>query len=144
MIKLCALCQFAGLVKYVIILNVSENNKTYLEDAIMTIAEKIEMYKGKKAFVDGLSAVFQNNPRGTTVTEIAYEVYQKEVENNTYFREYVIVHFSGGSIAPRTVNGNSNHANLRAIGSLVDGGYYDEVEDYRNLEELGYERVILY
>lgn len=107
----------------------------------MTIAEKIKMYKEKEAFVYGLAMAFIKVPKGHTVENIIYEVYQKEINGNTCFYEWIIVHFRGGAIAPITVNGNSNLANYRAIGNLIDGGYYNEVPYYLKMEEAGYERV---
>ena len=101
----------------------------------MTIAEKIEMYKGKKQFVDDVNKVFEQNPKYHSVTSIKYEVYSKEVADRTYFEEWIVVHFQGGSISTRRVNGNSNIANFRVIGFLIDGGYYDEVSDYEDLAE---------
>lgn len=110
----------------------------------MTVAEKIEMFKNKQNFVDTISSAFQNNPKGTSVESISYEVYQKELENlGTYFCEWIVVHFVGGAISVRSVNGNSNHANFRAIGQLIDGGYYDEVPDFITSTERGFERVVL-
>lgn len=108
----------------------------------MTIAEKIEMYTNKKHFVDGISKVFETLST-TGPKKISYEVYKKAInENTTYFCEYIVVTFEGGGKSPINVNGNSNSANFRAIGKLIDGGYYDEVEYYKNMEESGFERVL--
>ena len=55
----------------------------------MTIAEKIEMYKGKKAFIKNVSKAFEATPRISSVTSIDYEVYRKEIDKDiTYFAEY--------------------------------------------------------
>ena len=109
----------------------------------MTTIEKIEMYKGKKIFVDNISKAFETRPAGSSVTKVEYEVYEKEFNDITYFEEYIIVTYTGGAIATRIVNGNSNTANFIAISTLLDGGYYEEVERYRNLEKNGYKRVTL-
>jgi hypothetical protein len=73
------------------------------------------------------------------VTSIDYEVYKKEInEDTTYFAEYIIVNFFGGNKSVRLVNGNSCTANFREIGKLLDGGYYEEVRDYETLDDRGF------
>lgn len=113
----------------------------------MTVAEKIEMYKGKKAFIKDVSKVFEAGHKGSSVASVDYEVYIKDIElgdeNRTYFEEYVIVNYSGGSYAVKRVSGNSNTANFRAVGYLLDGGYYDENYTYDSLTTIGYELVEL-
>lgn len=110
----------------------------------MTIAEKIEMYKNKKAFITAISKAFETEPSASTVYSVNYEVYSKKInEDITYFEEYVIVYFCGGGFATKRVSGNSSTANFRAIGALIDGGYYDEVRDYETLVERGFELVSL-
>lgn len=109
----------------------------------MTTAEKIEMYKGKKAFVDKISDAFIE-PRVSSVENIDYEVYCKEVnDNTTYFVEYVVVTFKGGAISAAHVSGNSCTAIFRSIGTMIDGGYYDEVRDWETLPDRGFEYVAL-
>ena len=110
----------------------------------MTIAEKIEMYKGKKAFVKNVSKAFEVTPRVSSVTSVDYEVYEKKInEATTYFAEYIIVNFSGGGKSVRLVNGNSCTANFREIGKLLDGGYYEENRQYETLEDDGFTFVSL-
>jgi hypothetical protein len=105
----------------------------------MTITEKIEMYKGKKAFIKNISKAFEATPRISSVTSIDYEVYRKEInEDTTYFVEYIIVNFFGGGKSVRLVNGNSCTANFREIGKLLDGGYYEENRQYESLEDNGF------
>ena len=85
----------------------------------MTIAEKLEMYREKKQFIDGLCSVFKTRPKGSSVSEITYEVYKKSFgEDRTDFREWIVVHFDGGGSSPRLVTGNSNTANLKVLFSL--------------------------
>ena len=112
----------------------------------MTYEEKIKMYKVKKAFIDNLSKAFEAKPRASSVDSIEYEVYKKEStvnEGQTYFVEYLVVNFFGGAISVKTVNGNSCTANFRALGELIDGGYYDEVRGYETLDDNGFEKVNL-
>lgn len=50
-------------------------------------------------------------------------------------REYIVVHFVGGAISVRNVTYNSLPANIVELGKLLNGGYYDEVEDYIKLRK---------
>lgn len=113
----------------------------------MTMEEKIQMYKGKKAFINNISKVFEAGNTNSTVVSINYEVYHKEVvrDENTYqsYREFVIVNYFGGGKSVKTVSGNSNTANFRVIGTMLDSGYYDEIPDYNSLMECGYKPVDL-
>lgn len=110
----------------------------------MEMNERLEMYREKRNFINRLNAAFHPTPKGSTVTEISYEVYQKEYKDRLTFCEWIIVHFIGGGKSPRRVSGNSNTANLRVVGELVDGGYYDEVADYNIMStSKDYELVFL-
>lgn len=111
---------------------------------MMTITEKIEMYKGKKAFVDNVSKAFQSAITRTGVLAVDYEVYCKVIGPDlTHFVEYLVITFVGGGKSVRSVNGNSYNANFREIGNLIDGGYYDEVRDYEALRDNGFTKVEL-
>lgn len=50
-------------------------------------------------------------------------------------REYIVVHFVGGAISVRNVTYNSLPANIVELGKLLNGGYYDEVENYIELKK---------
>lgn len=108
---------------------------------MMTLEENIKMYKEKKAFIDAVNKAFQVRPKTHSVESIRYELYKT---SGTYFKEYIVVTFNGGAISVRTVSGNSDTANFREIGKLIDGGYYQEVEYYEALESVyGFEKVEL-
>ena len=113
----------------------------------MTFEEKITMCKGKKNFVDGISKVFETTTHNSSVTSIEYELYTRKViinkEPRDHFVEYIVVHFIGGGKSVRFVSGNSNTANFRVIGNLIDGGYYDENMEYDSLSEKGFTKVNL-
>jgi hypothetical protein len=117
----------------------------------MTFEEKTEMYKNKKAFVDGISKVFETNFVGASVSSVDYEVYKKDFnvvidgieEVRTGYAEYIIVNYIGGGKSVKRVNGNSNTANFRAIGTMLDGGYYAEMKEYSELTEEGWELIPL-
>ena len=113
----------------------------------MTFEEKITMYKGKKKFIDNISKAFEATPRVSSVTSIEYEVYHKQITRDEqtfdHFAEYLVINFFGGGQSPMLVTGNSCTANFRVLGPRLDGGYYDEVENYRTLEERGFTKINL-
>jgi hypothetical protein len=109
----------------------------------MTVEEKIEMYSEKKVFIGTLDTVFKMKPAGSSVEGISYEVYKKEIDDTPVFREWLVIHFDGGAIIPVQVTGNSNLANFRVIATYLIGGYYDEVQMYKRLPELGWELLPL-
>lgn len=109
----------------------------------MTLEEKIKMYSEKKVFIDALDTVFKMKPTGSLIEKISYEVYQKEINGDLKFKEWLVLHFEGGAYLAAQVTGNSNIANLRAISTYLDGGYYEEVRMYNFLPDLGWELLTL-
>lgn len=110
----------------------------------MTYEQRIHMYKGKKLFIEGISKVFENESLMSNVGSIDYTVLTKVIdESTTDYREFVIITFTSGARSIRTISGNSNNANFREIGNLIDGGYYDELKYYADLLESGYTIVKL-
>ena len=108
----------------------------------MTITEKLEMFKEKRNFIKNISKAFEAKPKGSSVQSVDYEVYRRDdAGDHAYFREYLVVTFFGGGKSVKNISGNSNTANLRALGTMVDGGYYDEIQDYEMVQTLG-EKVI--
>ena len=109
----------------------------------MTFEEKVAMWSEKKRFIEALDGVFQMKPAGSLIEKIEYEVYQKEIGETMRFKEWLILHFEGGAMLAAQVTGNSNIANLRAISTYLDGGYYEEVRMYNFLRDLGWELLTL-
>jgi hypothetical protein len=111
----------------------------------MTTEELLQMYREKKAFVDDIASVFKNNTKGHSVKDIVYEVWHKKREQlNDVFAEWIIVYFTSGAKSPCHVDCNSNTANFRAIGNIVDGGYYCDIFRYDDGQvSLGYKKVDL-
>jgi hypothetical protein len=108
----------------------------------MTNTQRIDMYKRKKTFINNISRAFELSE--STVMSVGYEVYRKEISpDDTYFMEYLVITFVGGAKIVRIANGNSDAANFREIGKLIDGGYYDEVDFYETILENGYTKVNL-
>lgn len=107
----------------------------------MTFEKRLEMYKNKRAFIKDIALAFNKNTSTHTVRDITYEVWNKTVETNTYYEEWIIVHFAGGACSPCRVSGNSNTANFRVIGNLIDGGYYKEEFIYADMIKSGYTKL---
>lgn len=111
----------------------------------MTIDEKLKMYREKKAFIAGIDKVFTQNSKGHSIAEISYEVWYKGHDEGWHeFLEWIIVTYDGGAKSYLRVTANSNAANFRAIGEVLDHGYYLDVETYRERQvELGFKKVNL-
>ena len=104
---------------------------------MLTMDQRMHMYHGKKLFIDHISKVFEDEYLMSNVEKVDYEVYSKLSPDghNTWYTEFVVVTFVGGAKSVRVISGNSNNANFREVGKLIDGGYYDEVEYYNRVKE---------
>lgn len=81
----------------------------------------------KISFVERLNFGFAGlKMKYTTVSKIDYDVFA--VDDRLY--EAVVVQYIGGGKAVANCAGNSMSAIFRAIGKLLDGGYYDELAWY--------------
>ena len=109
----------------------------------MTLEEKLKMYREKKQFIENLGYAFQVRPGCASVEGVEYEVYQKLYIDAMDFREWIIVHYTGGGKAMKIVTGNSNAANFVVIGAMLQGGCYEQVRLYQEQEDSGYERTKL-
>jgi hypothetical protein len=111
---------------------------------MMTVEERIKMYKDKKAFIDNLSRALELS--STTVQKVDYVVLTKynDLFKTDVYNEFIMVTYVGGVQSVRNVSGNSDAANLICLASLVEGDYYyPEIEYYENLLEEGYTEVDL-
>lgn len=111
----------------------------------MTIMEKLKLYREKKNFIWHLANAFIQYPMGHSVRNVTYEVWHKEHELFSHqFIEWLIVHYSGGAKSYLIVTGNSNTANFRAIGEVLDNGCYDNISMYEDQQvSLGYKKIDL-
>ena len=110
----------------------------------MTAEEKLKMYREKKQFIENLGFAFQVRPGCASVEGVGYEVYTKQFSDRiSETREWVIVYYVGGGKAMKIVSGNSNAANFVVIGSMLQGGCYEQVRMYEEQFANGYERVDL-
>ena len=105
---------------------------------MLTVEERMHMYRGKKRFIDHISKVFEDEYLMSNVAKVEYEVYSKAApDGDIWYTEFAVVTFVGGGKSVRNISGNSNNANFREIAKLIDGGYYDELEFYKRAKELG-------
>lgn len=111
----------------------------------MTEAQLLNMYKEKKWFVKNISDIFAQGVHGSDVTKIVYEVYTlpSKLDGRPFNTEFIVVHFKSGAFAPVEVTGNSNSANFRAIGNLLEGGNYDTVDRYNMISNAAGEPIEL-
>ena len=110
---------------------------------MMTVEERVKMYKGKKQFIDNISKALGLS--NTAVQKVDYVVltrYNDTFKIDVYY-EFVVVTFIGGAKAVKSVGGNSDSANFKEIGKLIGDGYYDEVNYYESLFEEGFTIVNL-
>jgi hypothetical protein len=112
---------------------------------MMSIEEKLKMYREKSGFIADIDKLFTHNSKGHSIRGISYEVWHKEHEKFGHeFVEWIIVTYSGGAKSYIKATANSNMANYRAIGEVLDHGNYSEVDTYRERQvELGYKKVNL-
>ena len=109
----------------------------------MTVEERIKMYKRKKVFVDSISKALEAS--NISVVKVDYEVYSKQDPNSNldYYSEFIVVTFFGGAKSVVNASGNSDCANFRAIGELIDGGHYDQVRYWEELPNNGFIKIDL-
>jgi hypothetical protein len=112
---------------------------------MMTIAEKLKMYREKSGFIADIDKLFTRNSKGHSIFGISYEVWHKEHEKFGHeFVEWIIVQYDGGAKSYIRATGNSHTANYRAIGEVLDHGNYSDVDTYCERQvELGYRKVNL-
>ena len=106
---------------------------------MLTMDQRLEMYRGKKFFINNISKVFELDSK-SNVERVDYEVYSRVSRmdgESVYYTEFVVVTFVGGAKSVRNISGNSNNATFREVGKLIDGGYYDEIPYYSGVKETG-------
>lgn len=103
----------------------------------MTNEERLECLREKQAFVSYIDFAFTTYQRSGYsesmggCEDVRYEAYQVTDAPFPYIREFVVMTYRGGAIAPKTVTANSLSAIMNDIAGLMYGGYYSEVEEYR-------------
>ncbi len=110
---------------------------------MMTIEERLKMYREKRQFIYDVSMVFIKNPKGHTVDGVIYEVLFNEDSHGNHFSEWLIIQYTGGAEARCCVSGNSSSANFRCVADMVEGGHYDENAYYNDLLARGWRKLDL-
>ena len=112
-----------------------------LNAAGMTDSHLLELYCKQEsvALIDDAfeKAAQVGYPFGSAV-RCEFRVYldkSKDRPGKYYLEEYLVVTYHGGAWAARRANINSNSSNFKEIGKLLNGGYYDEVDEVERLEK---------
>jgi hypothetical protein len=107
---------------------------------MMTIEEKLKMYREKRQFIYDVSMAFIKNPKGHTIDGIVYEVF---FVGDEHFTEWLTLQYFGGAEAHCCVSGNSNSANFEVIAKMINGGCYGENAYYQDLLNRGWRKLDL-
>ena len=110
---------------------------------MMTIEEKLKMYREKRQFIYDVALAFVKNPKGHSVDCAVYEVFFKEADWGTEIAEWLTVLYYGGAEAHRVITGNSSAANFEVLASMVHGGCYEQNRTYESLAERGFKKLDL-
>lgn len=110
---------------------------------MMTVEERLKMYREKKNFVFDVSMAFIKNPAGHSVDDITYEVLFKVNDLGEHFSEWITIWYQCGAEAHRCVSYNSNSANFRNIAEMINGGHYGDNQYYDDLIEKGWKKLDL-
>lgn len=99
----------------------------------------IRGYLGKVLSTQALDKVFAEasvrpvcNSEFGSLTHVRLRIFVHPGEED-WVDEMLEVVYDGGEMAHRSVNANSMSANLREIAKLADGGYYQEEQEYDEL-----------
>ena len=119
-----------------------------LDAAGMTDSKLWESYRKQESIALINSALVKASQVGYSFGSAVgceFRVYLDESKHHPgeyYLEEYLIVTYRGGAWAARRANVNSNAINFQEIGKMLNGGYYDEVDEVERLEKEAY-RLIL-
>ena len=91
----------------------------------------------KVKFVNDLNKVISTYKTG--IKKIEYRVFRcdfckDEFGGQVYHQEYLVVTYDGGALGVRSCNGDSFTAIFEELTKMLDGGYYDEVQDLHDYE----------
>lgn len=100
----------------------------------MLTAERKKELAGKIKFVKDIEAAVLNNIKN--VAAVNYEIYEHNDEKEaSWVEERLVVVFKGDAISVRNCNSTSCAGILKAIATLVQGGYYSEIPYYEELSK---------
>jgi hypothetical protein len=110
---------------------------------MLTIEERLKMYREKRQFIYDVSMAFVKNPKGHTVDGVIYEVFFRKTTRGTEFAEWLTVQYTGGAEAHVGISGNSNSANFERIAKMIYGGCYEYNGWYERLASEGWMKLDL-
>lgn len=98
---------------------------------------ELDELSAKKTFVLALSEALHRQYK--SIDSIDYDVF---IDKDGNLNEFLVMTYRGGAIAVRNCYGDSKNAILHEIANLSDGGYYDEVKDYRELKATKKQQIL--
>lgn len=110
---------------------------------MMTVEERLKMYREKRQFLYDVAMTFIKNPTGHTIDGVVYEVFFKETNFGPNFQEWLTLQYKGGAEAHRVISGNSNSANFVAVANMVEGGCYEYNNWYNQLSKEDWKKLDL-
>lgn len=63
------------------------------------------------------------------------DIYLDVFESEGYKQVYIVVEFVGGAKSVRNARANSLTLNIEEVSKMLNGGYYKEVEEYKDLKK---------
>lgn len=102
----------------------------------MTNQERHQMLKSKVAFVESINEALNKTVAESKlpipeVERVDYVVHLHS--NGQWIDERVVITYRGGAIGVRNCSGTSCVGIFTEIAKLLDGGYYDEVERFKDI-----------
>ena len=75
----------------------------------------------------------------TGIKKIEYRVFKcdhhtDDFGDQVHYQEYLVITYDGGAIGVRNCNGDSFTAISEELTKMLDGGYYNEVQDLHDCE----------
>ena len=90
----------------------------------------LTILKRKQAFVKEMGETLSQYIGHIASCE--YKVFKNTKQG--FYDEYLVIHFVGGGWLARRCNWNSCLAILQELAKYIEGGYYEEVDDIKALE----------
>lgn len=102
-----------------------------MEEELGLTGEYIDDLKKNRAYVEGIrNNEIENNKDRFSWKRLEYRAFAVD----GVIHEYIVLYGSSGKIvSAKNCSMNSRHAILRDIGEIIDGGYYDEINQFNDL-----------
>ena len=97
----------------------------------MTKEQEKEIYDEKILFIEKINESLKVL-KYCSIENVKLDIFEHKVYGT---QEYLVITFKGGAISVRNCCGNSSLANLEEFTKMQFGGYYCEVERYKELKE---------